>query len=102
MLQAPGLIFLDKTFTLRVEFHGELRLGREWLAVTNALAYSAAVLITVKSFIVPALRHIHRFSFFLITAFTKIWGMYYKTSYGRNLRIYVISKSVCLWQAFTA
>jgi hypothetical protein len=29
-------------------------------------------------------------------------GMYYKTFYGRNLLIFVISKSVCPWWAFPA
>jgi hypothetical protein len=29
-------------------------------------------------------------------------GLFYKTFYGRNLRILVISQSVCLWQAFPA
>ncbi len=29
-------------------------------------------------------------------------GLYYKTSYDRNLRIFVISWSVCPWQAFPA
>jgi len=27
-------------------------------------------------------------------------GLYYKTFYGRNLRIFTISSSVCPWQAF--
>ncbi len=27
------------------------------------------------------------------------WSMYYKTFYGRNLQIFVISQSVCPWQA---
>jgi len=30
------------------------------------------------------------------------WGQCYKTFYGRNLRIFVTSKSVCPWQAFSA
>ncbi len=30
------------------------------------------------------------------------WGLYYKTFYGGNLQIFVISQSVCPWQAFTA
>jgi len=30
------------------------------------------------------------------------WGLYYKTFYGRNLHIFVISQSVCPWQAFPA
>jgi hypothetical protein len=29
-------------------------------------------------------------------------GLYFKTFYNRNLRIFVISKSVCPWQAFLA
>jgi hypothetical protein len=29
-------------------------------------------------------------------------GLYYKTFYGRNLQIFVISYSVCPWQAFQA
>jgi hypothetical protein len=29
-------------------------------------------------------------------------GQYYKAFYGRNLRIFVISYSVCPWQAFPA
>ncbi len=29
-------------------------------------------------------------------------GLYYKIFYGRNLRIFVISSSVCPWQAFPA
>ncbi len=29
-------------------------------------------------------------------------GLYYKTFYSRNLRIFIISQSVCPWQAFTA
>ncbi len=33
---------------------------------------------------------------------SKAWGLYYKTYYGRNLRIFVISLSVCPWQAFPA
>jgi hypothetical protein len=28
------------------------------------------------------------------------WGLYHKTYYGRNLRISVISLSVCPWEAF--
>ncbi len=31
-----------------------------------------------------------------------IWGLYYQTLYGRNLQIFVISQSVCPWQAFPA
>jgi hypothetical protein len=27
-------------------------------------------------------------------------GLYYKTFYGRNLQIFVISSSVCPWQAY--
>jgi hypothetical protein len=30
------------------------------------------------------------------------WGMYYKTFYRRNLQIFVISWSVCPWQAYPA
>ncbi len=30
------------------------------------------------------------------------WGLYYKTFYGRNLQIFVMSYSVCPWQAFPA
>ncbi len=29
-------------------------------------------------------------------------SLYYKTFYGRNLRIFIINLCVCLWQAFTA
>jgi hypothetical protein len=29
----------------------------------------------------------------------KVMGQYYKTFYGRNLQIYVISYGVCLWQS---
>jgi hypothetical protein len=29
-------------------------------------------------------------------------GLYYKTYYGRHLRIFVINQSVCPWQAFPA
>jgi len=29
-------------------------------------------------------------------------GLYYKTYYGRNLQIFMISLSVCPWQAFSA
>ncbi len=32
----------------------------------------------------------------------KAQGLYYKTFFGRNLRIIMISQSVCIWQAFTA
>ncbi len=32
----------------------------------------------------------------------KCRALYYKTFYGRNLRIFVISQSVCPWQAFPA
>jgi hypothetical protein len=31
-----------------------------------------------------------------------VWGLYYKTYFGRNLRIFVISYSVCPWQVFPA
>ncbi len=34
--------------------------------------------------------------------FYNIGGLYYKTSYGRNLRIFIISQSVCPRQAFPA
>jgi hypothetical protein len=30
------------------------------------------------------------------------WPLYFETFYGRNLRNFVISKSVCPWQAFPA
>ncbi len=30
------------------------------------------------------------------------WGLYYKTFYGRNLKIFLISLSVCPWQASAA
>jgi hypothetical protein len=30
------------------------------------------------------------------------WPLYYKTFYGRNLRMFVISYGVCPWQAFQA
>jgi hypothetical protein len=30
------------------------------------------------------------------------WALYYKSFYGRKLRIFVISKSVCPWQTFPA
>ncbi len=29
-------------------------------------------------------------------------GLHYKTFYDRNLRVFIISQSVCLWQAFPA
>jgi hypothetical protein len=29
-------------------------------------------------------------------------GLYYKTFYGGNLKIFVISENVCPWQAFPA
>ncbi len=31
-----------------------------------------------------------------------IWGQCYKTFYGRTLCIFIISQSVCPWQAFPA
>ncbi len=31
---------------------------------------------------------------------TAAWGLYHKTYYGHNLRISVMSQSVCPWQAF--
>jgi hypothetical protein len=30
------------------------------------------------------------------------WARYYETLFVRNLRIFVLSKSVCPWQAFLA
>jgi hypothetical protein len=30
------------------------------------------------------------------------WGQSYKTFYGHNLRIFIMSLSVCPWQAFPA
>ncbi len=32
----------------------------------------------------------------------RLWGLYYKTFYCRNLQIFVISASVWNWQAFPA
>jgi hypothetical protein len=32
----------------------------------------------------------------------KLWGLCYKTFYVRNLRVFVVSKSVCPLQAFQA
>jgi hypothetical protein len=37
-----------------------------------------------------------------LSFFSLNWGLYYKTFYGHNLQIFVISWSVCPWQAFPA
>jgi hypothetical protein len=38
----------------------------------------------------------------LVKTYQLLGGKYYKTFYGFNLRIFVISWNVCLWQAFPA
>jgi hypothetical protein len=38
----------------------------------------------------------------LLNISTLARGLYYKTFYGRNLRTFIISWSVCPWQAFAA
>jgi hypothetical protein len=40
--------------------------------------------------------------FFYVFLFSSFSGQRYKTFSGRNLRIFVISQSVCPWQAFPA
>jgi hypothetical protein len=38
----------------------------------------------------------------LYSDLTLIWGQCYKTFYVRNLRIFILSYSVCPWQGFPA
>jgi len=42
------------------------------------------------------------FGIFYVFLFSSFSGQCYKTFYGRKLRIFVISQSVCPWQAFPA
>ncbi len=39
---------------------------------------------------------------FFLNSLTEARDLYSKTFYGRNLRIFIISPSVCPWQAFPA
>ncbi len=78
-----------------------VRLGRWQLTVTNEVTYSAVILITTVKKVLRfciLIRYYHTvISFFL----HKTGGLYYKTFYGRNLRIFIISYGVYPWQSFS-
>jgi hypothetical protein len=73
----------------------------------------AAVIVTHASSFIYILSNVVKNAFegiaigkdFNILCFVRIKdprGLYYKTFYSHNLRIFVISQSVCVWQAFPA
>ncbi len=69
------------------EQKANIKIGVE---VTNTLAYYhiKCVMAIQRSFMMQTLcKNLSR-------------GLFYKTFYGRNLLIFVIRQSVCLWQAF--